>query len=289
MERGYILLHRKLLDSAVWQNPNAFRVWTWCLLKASHDRYIATVGNQSVELLPGQFITGRLAASKETGLSERVFRDSLSVLQKASSLTIKTTSRFSVITICNWARYQVVNGVTEPAECPAECPAEGQQKATNNNTLSYMKNPVLREVHEEERVVCGPPLDAESRSSVPTSESVIVEKHEYTITFANLVRLCGIRLQPWWEDEVNAAFALGATLGEAKTVFQSDRKLARNPQKLCDAIIAHHEKEHAKRTSTGVSPGFDVNGVPLDFDKYRHFVPVGPVQGRLAEPDAGAK
>lgn len=65
------------------------------------------VGAQRINLQPGQFIFGRLIAAKETGLTERQIRTCLALLRKLEFLTIKTTNKFSIITIINWHIYQM--------------------------------------------------------------------------------------------------------------------------------------------------------------------------------------
>jgi len=106
MNRGYIKLWRKSLDGGWIKNHKLWTFWTYCLMKASHKEYDAIVGLQRVRLLPGQFIFGLRVASKETGLTIREIRTILDFLRKAENLTIKTTNKFSIITIINWTTYQ---------------------------------------------------------------------------------------------------------------------------------------------------------------------------------------
>lgn len=106
MNRGYIKLWRKSLDAGWIRNHKLWAFWSYCLLKASYKEYDAIVGLQIVHLLPGQFIFGRKRASMETGLTEREIRTIVEFLRKAGNLTIKTTNRFSIITIINWPTYQ---------------------------------------------------------------------------------------------------------------------------------------------------------------------------------------
>ena len=103
---GYVKLWRKSFDSHVWANPNLWRFWTWCLMKATFKQRIAKVGFQDVYLEPGQFIFGRRKAAIETGLSERKIRTAVDWLKTRQKVTIKTTQRFSVISIVNWSKYQ---------------------------------------------------------------------------------------------------------------------------------------------------------------------------------------
>ena len=49
---GYIKLYRKLLESPIFQNEKALKVWIWCLCKATHKEIDVLVGRQLVHLLP---------------------------------------------------------------------------------------------------------------------------------------------------------------------------------------------------------------------------------------------
>ncbi|HLA04549.1 MAG TPA: hypothetical protein VJZ16_01070 [Syntrophales bacterium] len=106
MNRGYVRLWRKSLDAGWIRNHKLWAFWTYCLMKASHKEFDAIVGLQIVHLMPGQFIFGRKKAAEETGLTEREIRTILDFLRKAGNLTIKTTNKFSIISIINWNTYQ---------------------------------------------------------------------------------------------------------------------------------------------------------------------------------------
>jgi hypothetical protein len=75
-------------------------------MKASHKRRIATVGYQKIEIQPGQFITGGKVSARETGLSVKQARTCMLKLKKYGKVAIKTTNKFSIITIVNWDIYQ---------------------------------------------------------------------------------------------------------------------------------------------------------------------------------------
>jgi len=106
MDRGYIKLWRKSLDTAIFNNPNAWLFWCYCLMKAAHKKRTVLHGNQTVVLEPGQFIFGRNKASHETGLSEQNIRTCAKVLDAMEYITIKPTNKFSIITVINWDIYQ---------------------------------------------------------------------------------------------------------------------------------------------------------------------------------------
>ena len=106
MNRGYVRLWRKSLDAGWIRNHKLWTFWTYCLMKASYKEFDAIVGLQVVHLMPGQFIFGRKKAAEETGLTEREIRTIIDFLRKAGNLTIKTTNKFSIISIINWTIYQ---------------------------------------------------------------------------------------------------------------------------------------------------------------------------------------
>ncbi|NPU86365.1 MAG: hypothetical protein HPY65_17945 [Syntrophaceae bacterium] len=106
MNRGYVRLWRKSLDAGWIRNHKLWAFWTWCLLKASHKEFDAIVGLQVVHLMPGQFIFGLKKASMETGLSIQEIRTIIDFLKRTENLTIKSTNKYSIITIINWNTYQ---------------------------------------------------------------------------------------------------------------------------------------------------------------------------------------
>ena len=106
MNRGYVKLWRKSVDSGWIKNHKLWSFWSYCLLKATHKEFDAIVGLQIVHLYPGQFVFGLKRTSQETGLTIREIRTILGFLKKAGNLTIKTTNKFSIILIINWPLYQ---------------------------------------------------------------------------------------------------------------------------------------------------------------------------------------
>jgi uncharacterized phage protein (TIGR02220 family) len=136
MNRGYIRLWRKFLDGGYVKNHGLCAFMVWCLLKANHqDAYEMVIGLQRITLKPGQFVFGRKKAAEETGLSEQEIRTIIAFLKKIEFLTIKTTNKFSVISIINWPQYQAVYEDNQPANQPTT----NQQLTTNKNNRTKEK------------------------------------------------------------------------------------------------------------------------------------------------------
>ena len=113
MDRGYVKLWRKSIDSGLLQNANLWVFWCWCLMKATHKPKKVMVGMQMVELEPGQFVFGRKAAAKELKVGERTIRTCVQKLATLQNLTIKSTNKFSIISITNWGIYQQEENKTD--------------------------------------------------------------------------------------------------------------------------------------------------------------------------------
>ena len=115
MNTGYIKLYRKVTNSFVWTNANMFKLWSLCLMEASHKESRFIFNGQEIAVSSGQFVTGRAVIEKE--FKEGVPRDQqivgrtlwrwLKKFENEQMLSISSTPKYSVITINNWDDYQV--------------------------------------------------------------------------------------------------------------------------------------------------------------------------------------
>jgi DNA-binding transcriptional regulator YhcF (GntR family) len=136
--QGWIKLHRKLLHSSIFQNPNLLKFWIWCLLKASHCDHNTRVGLQEVELKEGQFIFGRNKAGSELNMNPSTVYRYLSVIEKEGLVCANRNNKFTVVTIANWGLYQTVEHENEQQMNNKRTTNE-QQMNTNKN-VKNVKN-----------------------------------------------------------------------------------------------------------------------------------------------------
>lgn len=143
---GWIKLHRKLLDSPIFQNEKLFKVFAYCLMKASHKEHTQLVGRRVVHLQKGQFVFGRKRASEELRLKESTVRDYVKLLGKLGTIDIKSDNKFSVITVVNWAIYQNDEEISDSKNDKKSTTNQHQMdnKSTSNqqqiNTNKNVKN-----------------------------------------------------------------------------------------------------------------------------------------------------
>lgn len=129
MDNGWIKLHRQALDSTVWE-PKIWFVWSWCLLKANHESAKIRWNGGDLELKPGQFITGReKALSEMPGITAQKYRTAIDYLKSTSRISVKTTNKFSLITVLNWSKYQDTN---QQKKQPSNQPLTNEQPTTNH-------------------------------------------------------------------------------------------------------------------------------------------------------------
>ena len=124
---GYINIHRKILNWEWYSDINVYRVFT-------HLLFIANYRNtrwQDIDVNIGQVITSREQLAKQTGLTEQQVRTALNKLQKTGEITIKTTNKFTLITVEKYSFYQfeekkITNRITS--------------KITNNQPANHRQN-----------------------------------------------------------------------------------------------------------------------------------------------------
>ncbi len=129
MNNGYVKLWRKSIEAGWLTNHKLWVFWSWCLMKASHKEYDLVVGCQQIHLMPGQFVFGLNSASKETNISIQSIRTLLDFLKKSENLTIKSTNKYSIITIIKWNTYQSTDNESNNQ---INKPLTNNQQTTNN-------------------------------------------------------------------------------------------------------------------------------------------------------------
>lgn len=141
MTKGWVALHRKTMESLVWTDPVLYRFWSLCLMVANHKANPKYIFNGlPAPIDAGQFITGREVLTelynkglkKKDKISESTAWRLLKKLENMEMLNIKSTTKYSVISITNWNMYQGFEQQSEQQLNNKPTTSE-QQTDTNNN------------------------------------------------------------------------------------------------------------------------------------------------------------
>lgn len=130
---GYIALHRKILHTSFSKNPLVSWLFINFLLMANHKKNKFIFNNEEITVKEGQFITGLHKLSQQTNISLQSIRTAINILKSTSTITIKSTNKFSLISILNWHLYQgkVTSELT--SELTNEQQTTNKQLTTNKN------------------------------------------------------------------------------------------------------------------------------------------------------------
>lgn len=102
-------------------------------MKASWNERYVLFNSSIVKIVPGQFILGRSLAAKTLNMSERQIRTCIDTLVKISKIEVKTTNKYSIISIIKWDSYQ-----DSDQQATSRRPASDQQ-ATTKKKLQELK------------------------------------------------------------------------------------------------------------------------------------------------------
>lgn len=99
---GWVTLHRKFLQWEWFDIPEMVKFFIYLLLMAGHSerKY------RGIQLQRGEIITSTPTMMKDTNLSEQQIRTCIKRLKSTGEITCKSTNKFTIITICNYDRYQ---------------------------------------------------------------------------------------------------------------------------------------------------------------------------------------
>lgn len=142
MNDGYVKLYRKTLDNPIITNDNDyFRVWIQLLLMANHSSRKVLFGNETVDLKPGELVTGREELARKCNISSSKVERILKRLKIEHQIEQQTCSKGRLISIQNWKVYQVSEQQNEQ-QVNNEWTTSEQQVNTNKND-NNIKNEII--------------------------------------------------------------------------------------------------------------------------------------------------
>jgi DNA-binding transcriptional MerR regulator len=137
---GWIKLHRKFLDWEWFNKSEAVHLFLYILIKANHK----DAKWQGNDVKRGQFISSLGNISNATGISIQQIRTILKKLEKTNEIEVKSTSQFTIVTICKYECYQDENETTNK-------PLTNNQQTTNKQSTTNKND--KKEKNEKEVIL----------------------------------------------------------------------------------------------------------------------------------------
>ena len=154
MSDGFVIIHRSILDTPIYQNPELFHLFMHCILRANYKERRVYIGGDVINLQPGQFVTGREKFGKEVGSPPTTVYYRLELLQRLEYISISSTASYSIITVNNYNLYQQNESVRQPFD--SRSTAVRQPFDTDNKETKITKKQE-EEVEETSPSVSGKP------------------------------------------------------------------------------------------------------------------------------------
>jgi hypothetical protein len=150
---GWIKLHRALLDHPRINDPDWLAVWVYLLLTATHAPYRALFNGRTIELRPGQLITGRHVIAAATGVSQSKVWRVLETLKTEQQIEQQPGNKSSLVSITNWEKYQGTEQQIEQQVSSNRAATEQQV-----STLQEQKNRIAEREPRAHEVQEPPPV-----------------------------------------------------------------------------------------------------------------------------------
>jgi DNA-binding transcriptional MerR regulator len=125
---GWIKIHRKFLDWEWFNKSEAVHLFLYMVIKANHkdNKW------QGNDVKRGQFISSLGNISSATGITIQQIRTILKKLEKTNEIVVKSTSQFTIVTICKYECYQDENeDINKPITNNQQ--TTNKQSTTNKN------------------------------------------------------------------------------------------------------------------------------------------------------------
>jgi len=159
---GWVKIHRSILDWEWWHDRNTRDLFFYLVIAANHDDQKW----QGIVVPRGSITTSRKKLSSAVDLTEQEVRTALINLQNSQQITSKTTNKYTIITICNYDKYQMQEDINQPAEQPTNNQQANQQITSNGE--------------KEKKIPPTPPIKENKKINQEG------KKEEYNITLTNV-------------------------------------------------------------------------------------------------------
>lgn len=154
--KGYILLHRKILNSPIWDSDEKFTLrtaWIDILLMANHADADVPFNGQTIKCARGSRITSIRKLSVKWGVSRRTVLKWLDFMQSQQMIEFSSHGTYTTVTVKNYDKYQQ-KGDFQRGQRATESTTKSTSQRANpattecTQTKKYIKNDTKNDTKE---------------------------------------------------------------------------------------------------------------------------------------------
>ena len=186
---SWIKLYNKMLDWEWYKDTTVVRVFLHCLLKANYaeKKWCGIVVGR------GQFLTSLATMAQELTLSLQQTRTALNKLKSTSEITIKSTNKYTIITICKFDNYQsseqTNNNQSNNQSNKQTTNKQHANQQTNNNNIRITDIPDISDISDIEKKKISPTGDIKKENPKRFIPPTYQEVKGYCLSRGNSVNV----------------------------------------------------------------------------------------------------
>jgi hypothetical protein len=102
VDGDWVKMHRKIIDSRVFSDDRALKLWIWCLATANWR----SSWFEGVEVGVGELVFGQRSVAPVLKMSPSTAWRTLKRLESWDMVRLKTNRKFTIVSLCQWSTYQ---------------------------------------------------------------------------------------------------------------------------------------------------------------------------------------
>ena len=127
------------MDNPVFQNSKVLGLFFYLLLKSNHKDRRTLFNDKELLVKRGQLVFGRKEASKFLKIKESTIYKHIQVLKNLGIIGIESNNKFSIVTICEYSKYQDTEN-TKETESNNQVTTKEQPSNTSKELKDTKKN-----------------------------------------------------------------------------------------------------------------------------------------------------
>lgn len=160
-QKGWIKIHKKIIDSAVWSDPLRLKAWIHILVSANYEDKDWFTNGRLVRVQRGQYITSIRKLKEAWGCSERTVRRILEQFEELGMIEVQTPlKRYTLLTVVKYSDFQdkghTKGDIKGDSEGDGQGDTEGDSEGVQlKNSIRHIKN----NQEEKEKKTASPVFD----------------------------------------------------------------------------------------------------------------------------------